>query len=168
MLVEYALEAGAGHRLAPGVEEQLRAHRRDPDGLTGKGVPNNGLGAVISKAPPSASQVGRWLQTPFSDELTVGFEREVAPDVAFKITCISRNYEQQLQDIDVNHSLRLEADGTPRDAIGEILQTGKRNPDGRPGLYIHNFFFNRIFRVGNFNDARYRAVEVSRCGWPGG
>jgi hypothetical protein len=32
--------------------------------------------------------------------------------------------------------------------------------DHRPDLYIHNFFFNQVFRVGNFNDSRYKSIEL--------
>ncbi|OLC56151.1 MAG: hypothetical protein AUH92_00700 [Acidobacteria bacterium 13_1_40CM_4_69_4] len=36
----------------------------------------------------------------------------------------------------------------------------KHESDGLPDLYIQNFFFNQILRVGNFNYARYRAIEA--------
>ncbi len=29
----------------------------------------------------------------------------------------------------------------------------------RPDLFINNFFFNQVLRVGNFNEARYKAIE---------
>ena len=32
--------------------------------------------------------------------------------------------------------------------------------DGKPDLFIHNFFFNQILRVGNVNEARYKAIEL--------
>jgi outer membrane receptor protein involved in Fe transport len=151
-----------------GPDDVFRSYFPDPDGLTDGGVPNNGLGQVISKSTPSGHQVDRGLQTPFSDELTAGFEREIAPEVALRITYISRKYRQQLQDIDVNHSLRFDAQGNPLDVLGQILAVdapqsrgaSARLSDGRPDLFIHNYFFNQIFRVGNFNEARYRALEL--------
>jgi outer membrane receptor protein involved in Fe transport len=138
----------------------------DEDGVSG-GNPNNQIGRVVSKAPPSTTQVDRGLQTPFSDELTFGFEREIAPEVAFSISYIDRRYRQQLQDIDINHTLRLNFDtGRPLDQFGllppagGVVQTASM-PDGRPDLYIHNFFFNQVLRVGNFNEARYKGIELA-------
>ncbi len=56
----------------------------------------------------------------------------------------------------------------PRDDFG-LLNLDPANPgsngqsplpDGRPDLYIQNFFFNEVLRVGNFNQARYHAIEL--------
>jgi hypothetical protein len=147
-----------------------RYYLLDADGVTGSGIPNHNVGRTLSKAPPSANQVDRALQTPFSDEFTLGFEREIAPDVALSIAYINRRYRQQLQDIDVNHTLRPGPGGAPLDLFGGLLVADagggvalptKRVPDGRPDLYIHNFFFNQVLRVGNFNEARYRGIEVA-------
>ncbi|MBI1951501.1 MAG: carboxypeptidase regulatory-like domain-containing protein [Acidobacteria bacterium] len=144
----------------------------DADGITGSGTPNHQIGGVLSKAPPSATQVDRGLRTPFSDELTVGFERELAPELALAVTYINRKYRDQLQDVDVNHTLRFYADtGEPRDDIGATqppagaFESGlnmrlQRLPDGKPDLYIYNFFFNQVLRVGNTNEARYTGLEV--------
>jgi hypothetical protein len=35
-----------------------------------------------------------------------------------------------------------------------------RQSDGRPDLFIRNFFFNQVLRVGNANEASYRAFEL--------
>jgi hypothetical protein len=144
-----------------------RYYLLDPDGLFGNGTPNNRIGQVVSKAPPSTTQVSRGMETPFSDEFSVGFEREVAPEFSIGITFIDRRYRRQLQDIDVNHELRF-AGGGPVDTLGTISFSdpsaprlgGPRLPDGRPDLFIHNYFFNQVLRVGNFNQARYRGVEL--------
>ena len=58
-----------------GPDTIFRYYQRDANGVTSSGTPNNGIGNPIAKAPPSATQVDRGLQTPFSDELTIGFER---------------------------------------------------------------------------------------------
>jgi len=34
-----------------------------------------------------------------------------------------------------------------------------RASDGKPDLYIQNFFFNRVYRLGNFNTQSYRGLE---------
>ncbi|MCZ6695392.1 MAG: TonB-dependent receptor [Acidobacteria bacterium] len=142
-----------------------RYYLLDADGVAG-GVPNRNLGNIISKAPPSSTQVDRGLQTPYSDEFTIGFEREIAPEVALSITYIDRHYRDQLQDIDVNHTLRLGPDGDPLDQFGQLPPAGTVNAsqsvrDGRPDLYIYNFFFNQVLRVGNFNQARYKGIELA-------
>ncbi|MBI1951496.1 MAG: TonB-dependent receptor, partial [Acidobacteria bacterium] len=51
------------------------------------------------------------------------------------------------------------------EALGDFLPArggaaSQRIPDNKPDLYIHNFFFNEIFRVGNINKAFYRGVEI--------
>jgi hypothetical protein len=138
----------------------------DPTGVDGQGVPNRRIGPSISKAPPSTTQIDRGLQTPFSDEFTFGFERELAPELALSLTFVQREYRQQLQDIDVNHTLRYDLDGSPLDRIGQLPgapQPGGapgREPDGRPDLYIHNFFFNQVLRIGNFNRASYKGLSL--------
>ena len=144
-----------------------RYYRKD-EGVTPSGLPTNGFGAPISLAPPSTSQVDRGLQTPFSDEFTIGFERELVPEVSLQITYIDKKYRQQLQDTDINHSLRY-FEGEPIDAIGSFLppsgqgggSASQRIPDNRPDLYIHNFFLNQVYRVGNINEARYKAIELA-------
>ncbi len=137
------------------------------------------LGGAVARSAPSAVQVDRGLQTPFSDELTLGFEREINPEVALSVTYVDRHYRQQLQDIDVNHYLKRDpVTGQPIDAIGsittfisydidpasgalvQIAKESRRTPDGRPDLYINNPYFNQILRIGNFNQARYRGIEV--------
>jgi hypothetical protein len=136
--------------------------------VTAAGLPTNGFGTPISLAPPSPSQVDRALQTPFVDELTFGFERELAPEVSLRITFIDRKFREQLQDTDINHSLRYRDDnGLPLDSLGAFPQAppgggqaSVRIPDNYPDLYIHNFFMNQVYRLGNINEARYKAVEL--------
>ncbi len=111
------------------------------------------------------------MQTPFNDEFTIGFERELAPEVALSIRFINRKFRDQLQDIDVNHELRANPlTGELLDQFGRLAEvedeegqagvTLVQAPDGRPDLFINNFFFNQILRVGNFNEARYKAIEI--------
>ncbi|HXH28945.1 MAG TPA: carboxypeptidase regulatory-like domain-containing protein, partial [Candidatus Polarisedimenticolia bacterium] len=140
----------------------------DAGGVSGSGAPDAHIGRTLSVAPPSTTQVDRGLATPFSDEFTAGFERELAPEVALSVTYIDRKFRRQLQDIDVNHSLRYGSDGQPTDLFGAFGQGSLpgvpsmlRNPDGRPDLYINDFFFNQVLRIGNFNEARYHALEVT-------
>jgi len=136
-------------------------------GVPVSATPNHYIGDLISKSPPSTMQVDRRLGTPFSDELTIGFERELAPDVAVSVTYVNRRYRDQLQDVDVNHSMRFDPDGKPLDVIGQLIFAGGGNelhpnrlPDGRPDLYSNNVFFNQILRIGNLNEGFYRGLEV--------
>ncbi len=149
-----------------------RYYHRDANNLMGNLTPDHGIGQVISEAPPSATQIDRGLATPFSDEFTVGFEREIAPEVALSLTYVDRHFRKQLQDIDVNHTLRFDSQGRPIDRLGGLvfqapafkgIDFGSAQPvqDGRPDLYIYDYFFNQILRVGNFNDARYRGLELA-------
>jgi hypothetical protein len=146
-----------------GPDQITRAYNFDFDGISSRGYPNRGVGRAISKAPPSATQVDRGLRTPFSDEFTCGFERELAPELSLRVTYIDRKYRDQLQDTDINHSLRFDKDGNALDAIGRMLgiRGTDRRPDGRPDLYIHNLFFNQIFHISNLNESRYKGVELA-------
>jgi hypothetical protein len=133
-------------------------------------APDHGFGALLSSSPPTVTQVARDLKTPFSDELTLGFEHEIAPEVALSVRYIRRAYRDQLQDIDVNHEVRIDpATGQLSDQFGLLNVVGAANdperfvyraPDGRPDLFIRNVFFNQVLQVGNFNDAFYHGVEV--------
>ncbi len=146
-----------------------RYYLKDSNGVTANGMPDNGIGAPISKAPPSATQVDRGLQTPFSDELTIGFERELAPEISIRLTYINKKYRDQLQDRDINHSLRFDdATGLPLDQIGGLLTSNSgaggtsavRVMNRKPDLYIHNFFFNQVYFLSNINSARYKGLEL--------
>ncbi len=133
-------------------------------------TPDDHVGTTISKAPPSVSQVDRLLRTPFCDELTLGFEREIAPELALTIRYINRWFRDQLQDIDVNHVTRRNpVTGRPYDQLGTYVRAESGSnvpsetlipaPDGHPDLYVNDFFFNEVLRIGNFNEARYKALE---------
>jgi hypothetical protein len=146
-----------------GPDQIARYYRIDADGITGGGVPNNGIGAAISKAPPSASQVDRGLQTPFTDEWSVGFERELAPELSLRLSYINRRARLGLQDRDINHEVRFDDQGNYVDAIGALRFIGhgwSQVKNNVPDLYAYNFFFNQIYRYGNYNSSDYSAVEV--------
>jgi len=155
--------------LEQGPDSVTRFYNFDKDGVDNAGQPDNHFGAIISQSPPSAYQIDRSLSTPYSDEMTLGFQRELAPEISLGITYIRRDYQNQLQDVDVNHyTVRDPVTGRLVDQLGEELIStalgkkvnGARQPDGVPDLYIQNFFFNRVFRLGNYNNQTYRGVEL--------
>ena len=143
-----------------------------------RATPNHYVGTIFGKSPPSMRQVDRNLATPYSDEWTVGFEREVAPEVSLALRYIHRDFRDQLQDEDINHEMPLNpTTGRPYDIFGVLFEvparpptgmppvegergTHVRLPDGRPDLFIQNPFFNQVLRVQNSNTARYSAFEV--------
>lgn len=143
-----------------------RYYRKDLDGITAGGIPNNGIGDAISKAPPTTTQVDRGLQTPFTDEWSIGFERELAPEVSIRLGFINRNSRDGLQDRDINHAVRYTDTGAYLDSIGRLQlgsgagAGGTRVADNTPDLYIYNFFFNQIYRLGNYNSSEYKGVEI--------
>jgi len=153
-----------------------RYYEFDEDGIAGvdqlslegrRGTPNDHVGLTLAASAPTITQVDRALQTPFSDEFTMGFEREIASEVRLGIRYIQRNYRDQLQDVDVNHhTLPDPVHGGLLDQLGLILHDELGTapdlpiPDGKPDLYLDNPFFNQVLRVGNDNEARYRAIEV--------
>ena len=129
------------------------------------------FGLRISSSPPSVAQVSRDLATPYCDEWLLGFEREIAPETALSVRAVQRRYQDQLQDVDVNHETRIDRfTGQPSDQFGVITTIENEDPegdpvttsapDGRPDLFVRNQFFNQVLRVGNFNTSKYHAFEV--------
>src|SRR5207247_3932471 len=79
---------------------------------------------------------------------------------ALSLRYIHKDFRKQLQDVDVNHHTRIDPrTGQLADQIGED-HVSDNIPDGIPDLYIDNFFFNRIYHLGNYNRETYRAWEV--------
>jgi hypothetical protein len=157
-LAEIAVEEGP--------DTVTRYYHKDTTGVTAGGIPDNGIGTAISKAPPSAFQIDRGLQTPFTDEWTVGFERELAPEVSLRINYINRAGRDGTQTRDINHVLRYDANGQPLDVNGRLAGGGPHGgaltpvPDGIPDLYVENFFFNNIYRLGNYTSSMYHGIET--------
>jgi len=156
-----------------GPDYLARYYRFEPAGVTLSrdqtglliATPNNHTSSFISRSAPSTTQVDRGLRTPFSDEWTLGFQRETSAEVSLSVTYINRRYRDQIQDVDVNHTLRFNPlIGEAADLIGIVDEdrfgASVRIADGRPDLYILNPFFNQILRIGNTNEAYYRGIEV--------
>lgn len=138
---------------------------------------------------PNVQVVDRNLKTPYQDELTVSFERELWPETALKLSWIHRRFEDQLQDVDLNHypfdygrcvtptkhNLRT-LDTSVRDGkiddcsggFGVLIDDTSwpsdnilyGRPDGYPDLYSYNPGWGSIFQIGNSNTARYDAVVL--------
>ncbi|MGH9867383.1 MAG: TonB-dependent receptor [Candidatus Polarisedimenticolia bacterium] len=150
--------------------------------LSGQALPRE-LSRPLSSAI-SVPQTDRDLATPYTDEFTAGFERELAPEWSIALTWISRQANDLLQDVDINHITcpgfrdvygvdpqlicgdngQLEMDrfgsivfGT--NVFGQPTATIRRN--GAPDLYTLNPHFNQVLRVGNFNASHYRAWELT-------
>ena len=158
--------------LEEGPDTITRYYSFDANGVDFQGRPDNQVGLPRSQAPPTAFQIDRSLSTPYTDELTLGFERELAPELSLSVTYIRRDFRQQLQDVDLNHNTRIDpVTGRLADYFGieaqaeggfgdETARRGDRQPDGKPDLYIQNILFNRVFRLGNYNAQSYRALEL--------
>ncbi|MGH9868733.1 MAG: TonB-dependent receptor [Candidatus Polarisedimenticolia bacterium] len=124
----------------------------------------------------SFTQTDRELSTPYTDELSLGFERELAPEWSASLLYIHRRGEDLLQDIDQNHITCAgfgEAYGVSPFAVcgdgGQLeldrfgrLVAGRDNlfPNGAVDLYVHNPKFNQILRITNANAYRYEAIEA--------
>ncbi|MEE9218333.1 MAG: TonB-dependent receptor [Acidobacteriota bacterium] len=130
--------------------------------------PQNALLREPEEGGFSIYQVSRDLRTPFTDEFTLGFERELAPEFAIKVVYTRRKGRNQLQDVDVNHVTvdRLggpngRPDGFFDDCLGQSEgASASCAPDGIPDLEVLNPNFNQIFRIGNVNASSYRSMEV--------
>jgi hypothetical protein len=128
----------------------------------------------------SITQVDRGMKTPFTDEMTIGFEREIAPEWSILVSYVKRTGRDQLQDVDLNHYVQdLNHDGVFDDNFGRVGQvTGDAGgdgggsggglafrgfavaPDGQPDLFALNPFFNQVLRVGNYNSSAYQSYQV--------
>ncbi len=128
--------------------------------------PDFRLGPTVSQSPLSIFQVDRNLATPYTVEWTAGIDRELAPELSLSLRYIHRDFQNQLQDIDLNHHVVIDPrTGQPADRIGEAQcdPTGQycnNWPDGLPDLYIENPYLNRVLRLGNYNTQTYRGWEV--------
>ena len=154
-----------------------------PDPRTTVYDPNqlsNGASATkVQTGRFSIIQVDRGMKTPFTDEFTIGFERELAPEWVFSFTYINRKGRDQLQDVDFNHYVQdLNDDGVFDDNFGRVGLIGSGPddqgggdglqfatfavaPDGQPDLFAYNPFFNQILRVGNFNTSAYESYQLT-------
>ncbi len=130
--------------------------------------------------------VDRGLRTPYQNELTLSLEREIAPETSIKATYVYRRFEDQIQNVDLNHyaydygrcnTQRDPAlpilipipDGVLDDCLGQFVLLSPTEPpvampDGYPDTYTYNPGWGTVFLVGNFNSAEYRSaiLELTR------
>ena len=123
------------------------------------------------------TQVDRDLKTPFADEFTIGFDRELAPEWSISLMYVHKISRDQLQDVDMNHYVQdLNADGILDDNFGRVGEVGNPGddviggdgpnisgfavaPDGQPDLFAFNPFFNQVMHVGNHNSSRHESLQ---------
>lgn len=60
-------------------------------------------GDIKGDSGVSFSMVDKNLRTPYMDEITLGFETEIATETSIRLSVTKREFKNQLQDIDVNH-----------------------------------------------------------------
>jgi hypothetical protein len=87
---------------------------------------------VASGINPSVSvrAVDHDLKTPYQDELTLSLERELGAETMGRMSFVSRRFEDQFQDVDINHH----------------------------DSFVYSPAWGTVYRVGNENAARYEAV----------
>ncbi|MBI3450228.1 MAG: hypothetical protein HY049_15095 [Acidobacteria bacterium] len=146
-----------------------------PDRLTAQFQPGQ-LSAPGSAA--TIQQVDRDLRTPRTDDLTIGAARELSTTWRVRVSYTRRKADGLLQDADRNHVTCRQYRGVygtdPRQVcpagldpngnviIGDDLfgATFGGAPNGLTDLYVVNPYFNQVLRIGNFNDAAYRAATL--------
>ncbi len=140
-------------------------------------------------ANPTASLfvVDRDLSTPYQDEFTLTFQRELAQETSLGVTFVRREYRDQFQDVDINHRtadlgtcftvtrpgeapIVPVPDGIVDDCVGLLEQSSFAGPSGRPivfqrpdgipDLYTMNPFWGTINEIGNYNEADYEAIQL--------
>ncbi len=130
----------------------------------------------------SVQVVDRGLGTPYQDETTLAFEREILPETSLRLTWVRRRFRDQLQTTDINHYVYdhgtclvqfspdqpwidfSKPDGKIDDCDGEVIVregfteedvTILHGPDGYPDSYTYNPAWGAVYVVGNFNSAAY-------------
>jgi len=81
----------------------------------------------------STRTVDRELRTPYQDEWSVSFERQLWPETSLKLAYVERKFRDQFQDVDINHG---------------------------PGGVVYNPGWGEILLVGNFNESDYSSYLV--------
>jgi len=134
----------------------------------------------IGSTVPSISQVDHELETPFTDEWSLGFERELGAAWSAGLTFVSRSAENLLYERDVNHYTCAQAgdaidfdpnaicgtsQGLEVDRFGGFFLFGTpptvfQVPNGLEDLYVANGAFNQVHRAGNTSDSDYTAWEL--------
>jgi hypothetical protein len=126
--------------------------------------------------------VDRALRTPYQTEYTVAVERELWPETSLKATYVHRSFQNQLQNVDLNHyaydygrcnpepavgrpPLIPRPDGVLDDCVGQLaspfMNIGNvQLPDGYLDTYVYNPGWGTIYEVGNYNTADYRALVL--------
>jgi len=94
-------------------------------------------GAIsLAASTVSITQVDRNLSTPFTDELTLGFERELAPEWSASLTYIRRKAYDLLQDSDLNH--------ITCDQYGDVIGIDPRIICGSAGNFLETDQFGSV------------------------
>ncbi len=109
---------------------------------------------------PNVTSVSRDLKTPYQDEWVLSAEREIFTETVARLTYINRKYENQFQDLDLNHvpedfytdelclegpdRLALGPDGTEDDCTGNLLPPpfippGQEEPPREPDPFGFGF-----------------------------
>lgn len=103
-------------------------------------------GNCVATVPPEITlyYLDRDIHMPWTDEVTLGYERELAPELALSVTAIYRSGHDLLQDTDPNTYY------TDEDGDGFAEHRNRVNPN-----------FQTLFVLGNGNRSRYQAVELS-------
>jgi len=57
----------------------------------------------MTASPLTVRTVDRDLDTPYQDELTLSFERELWQETALRLSYVHRSFKDQLQDVEINH-----------------------------------------------------------------
>ena len=86
----------------------------------------------------------RDIKMPYTDEFTVGYEREIVPELAIGVTGIYRKGHELFQDTDPNTFY------TDEDGDGFAETKNRVNPN-----------FNTLFVLGNNNRSEYKGLEIT-------
>ncbi|HEY3176341.1 MAG TPA: carboxypeptidase regulatory-like domain-containing protein [Candidatus Polarisedimenticolia bacterium] len=165
------------------------ATEQDPQSLTatwnarfGREQADPGSHSATTPGAYTVPLTDRDLATPYTNEWTIGAEREFAPEWTVSLSHVRRRGKDLLQDLDVNHITCkgfdsaldtdpmavcgdsggiLELDRFGRIAYNPLTGQGVKMPNGAIDLYTLNPNFNQVLRVGNYNSSTYTATELT-------
>jgi len=157
-----------------------------PDYLNFTFVPNPSSHLIFPGSSSSGStvptirQLDHDLKTPYTDEWSLGLERELGAAWSAGLTFVNRSAENLLYQRDMNHHTCSQAGGAigidplavcgdggeiDPDAFGAIVFFGFppaafQVPNGLEDLYAANAFFNQVHTVANTSASEYTAWEL--------
>jgi hypothetical protein len=145
----------------------------------------NAAGTAQPFVRPSVQLIDRALRTPYQDEWILKFEREILAETSLSVSWVQRDFERQIQQLDLNHrpgdfgrcvvasdpgQPAVDPIDDPTDPLHGVYPGGGDgvlddcDADGFPDIYVQNPLWGDVFLIGNFGSGTYEGfmLELDR------